>query len=432
MFGPCGGTFGQICMRVMVLGAGVIGVTTAWYLATAGHEVTLVERQAGPGLETSFANGGQISVTHAEPWANPGVPRQLLQWYARRNSPLVFRPRADWRQWWWGTRFLFECLPHRSLANSRAILALALDSAKALDGLRAETGIAYDHLARGILSFYTGQRDFERAAAAADKLRPYGCVREVKTAAECVAIEPALEHVCSRLAGGIFAPHDASGDARLFTEHLAALSAQRGVCLRCGETVEGLEVERGRVARVRVTSVERGEAHIAADAYVVAMGSYSAPLARALGISIPVYPVKGYSVTLPVTDRLEAPTVSLTDEAEKLVFSRLGERLRVAGTAELTGFDTGIDSARCERIVARLFDLFPAAGERMRAEFWAGLRPATPGNVPLIGRTRYANLFLNTGHGTLGWTLACGSGRALAEIVSGRDPGLAFPFLTTA
>ena len=416
-------------MNVAVLGAGVIGVTTAWYLREAGHEVTLVDRQAAPALETSFANGGQISVTHAEPWANPGTARQIMQWLVERDSPLVIRPRRDWRQWQWAASFLFECLPHRSLANARAILALALDSAAALGALRAATGIAYDHLGRGILSFYLERRDFERAAAAAEQLRPNGCIRLVKTAAECVAIEPALEHAQPRLAGGIFAPHDASGDARLFTQRLAALCAQRGVRLLLGETVEGIEIGEKQVARVRLLSSEGGKAHLAADAYVVALGSYSAPLLRHIGIHIPVYPVKGYSVTLPVDAGDCAPTVSLTDEVEKLVFSRLGDRLRVAGTAELAGYDTAIDAARCERILARVFDLFPAAGARTRAEFWSGLRPATPGNVPLIGHTRYANLFLNTGHGTLGWTLACGSGRALAAMVSGREPGIAFPFL---
>ena len=419
-------------MKIIVLGAGVIGVTTAWYLREAGHEVTLVDRQAGPALETSFANGGQLSVTHAEPWANPGVPRQILRWFGRRDSPLVFRLRADPRQWLWAARFLLECTPRRSLANARAILMLALDSATALDALRGATGIPFDHLARGILSFYTEPGDFERAAASADQLRPYGCMREVKTAAECVAIEPALQHASPRLAGGIFAPQDASGDARAFTERLAALCAQRGVRLRFGESIEGFEVERGRVPRVRAASAERDLTRMEADAYVVAMGSYSARLVRPLGIGVPVYPVKGYSVTLPLTDGEQAPTVSLTDEARKLVFSRLGERLRVAGTAELTGYDTAVDDARCERILTRVFDLFPAAGERAHAEFWSGLRPATPGNVPLIGRTRYRNLFLNTGHGTLGWTLACGSGRALAEIMSGRDPGVDFPFLATA
>ena len=416
-------------MKVIVLGAGVIGVTTAWYLCQDGHDVTLLDRRAEPGLETSFANGGQLSVTHAEPWANPGAVRQIVRWFLRGDSPLVIRASGDWRQWRWAARFLFECLPQRSLANARAILALALDSAAALNALREATDIAFDHLARGILSFYLDRRDFERAAASAEQLRPYGCLREAKTAAECVAIEPALEHIGPRVAGGILAPHDASGDAHLFTRQLARLCVERGARLRMGETVEAIEIRGGAVAAIRVTSAERGEARIGADAYVVAAGSYSAPLVRSLGIRIPVYPVKGYSVTLPVASESHAPVVSLTDEAEKLVFSRLGARLRVAGTAELAGYDTTVDTARCDRILARVFDLFPDATDRSRAEFWSGLRPATPGNVPLIGRTRFRNLFLNTGHGTLGWTLACASSRALAAIVSGRDPGIGFPFL---
>ena len=427
MFGARAGVAGRSSTSVVVLGAGVIGVTTAWYLREAGHEVTLVDRQAAPALETTFANGGQLSVTHAEPWANPGTVRQILQWLVGRDAPLVVRPVADWRQWQWCARFLFECLPQRSLANARAILALALDSAAALASLRSATGIVYDHVARGILSFYLERREFERAAAAAEQLRPSGCIRLEKTPAECEAIEPALAHARPRLAGGIFAPHDASGDARRFTQGLANLCAVRGVLLRLGETVEGIEIEGGR-ARVRLSSEERGESHLAADAFVVALGSYSAPLLHPLGIRIPVYPVKGYSVTLDAGDC--APTVSLTDEGGKLVFSRLGDRLRVAGTAELAGYDTAVDDARCERILARVFDLFPGAGDRVNAQFWSGLRPATPGNVPLIGPTRYNNLFLNTGHGTLGWTLACGSGRALAAIVSGRDPAIDFPFLT--
>jgi D-amino-acid dehydrogenase len=413
----------------MVLGAGVIGVATAWYLREAGHEVTLVDREAGPARETSFANGGQLSVTHAEPWANPGALLQIARWCGRRDSPLVFRLRPDLRQWRWASGFLRECLPRRAFANARAILALALDSAAALEALRGSTGISFDYLGRGILSFYTDRREFDHAAASAQQLRPYGCVREVKTAAECVAIEPALEHARSRLAGGIFAPQDGSGDARLFTERLAVLAGERGVEQRFGETVEGFEIDGDRVLRVRCASAGRGLTRVAADAFVVALGSFSAQLLRRIGIPIPVYPVKGYSITLPLAEAACAPTVSLTDEARKLVFSRLGERLRVAGTAELTGYDTSVDTERCERILARVFDLFPAAGDRLRAEFWAGLRPATPGNVPLIGRTRYRNLFVNTGHGTLGWTLACGSGRALTGIVGRRDPGITFPFL---
>lgn len=416
-------------MKVIVLGAGVIGVTSAWYLCQAGHEVTVVDRQPAPGMETSFANGGQISVSHAEPWANPAAPVQTLKWLGRQDAPLLFRPRADFNQWLWGARFLFECLPHRARNNARQILSLALYSVAELKALRRETGIVYDELARGILSFYTDQREFERAVTLADSMRAWGCVREVRTAAECVAIEPALHTAQSRLAGGIFAPGDESGDAHVFTQKLAALCAEHGVVFRYSHAVRGLRVAGERTAGVEVIGSSGDMEVLSADSYIVALGSYSAQLLNRVGISIPVYPVKGYSVTLPVGPRHDAPIVSLTDEGHKLVFSRLGGRLRVAGTAELAGYDMEINRIRCEAIMRRVFDLFPNAGERDRAEYWAGLRPATPGNVPLIGGTRYPNLYLNTGHGTLGWTLACGSGRAIADIVSGVRPEADFRFM---
>jgi D-amino-acid dehydrogenase len=416
-------------MKVIILGAGVVGVTSAWYLREAGHDVTVVERQSGPGLETSFANGGQISVSHAEPWSNPAVPLQILKWLGRQDAPLLFRPHAELAQWLWGARFLFECLPRRARSNARRILSLALYSADELRSLRQKTAIAYDELTRGILSFYTDQREFERAAATADSMRGWGCAREIKTAAECLAIEPALRAAGPRLAGGIFAPGDESGDAHVFTQKLAALCAERGVDFRYQHDVRHLHEAGGRIAGVEVAGPQRGAEALSADSYIVALGSFSAPLLRRIGISVAVYPVKGYSVTLPVGPQHDAPSVSLTDEAHKLVMSRLGSRLRIAGTAELDGYNNEINSLRCEAIVRRTFELFPRAGDRDRAEFWAGLRPATPGNVPLIGRTRYSNLFLNTGHGTLGWTLACGSGRAIADLVDGRRPGVDFRFL---
>lgn len=416
-------------MKVVIFGAGVVGVASAWYMREAGHEVTVVDRQPGPGLETSFANGAQISVSHAEPWSNPTAPLQILKWLGRQDAPLLFRPRADFSQWLWDARFLLECLPHRAHDNARRILALALNSADALKALRRETGIAYDGLARGILSFYTDRRQFERAARLADSMRAWGCIREVRTAAECVAIEPALRAARSRLAGGIFAPGDESGDAHVFTRKLAALCEERGVTFRFSHAVRQLRVGGDGIAGVEVVGPQGVLEILGADSYVVALGSYSAPLLRRIGIAIPVYPVKGYSVTLPVDPQHDAPTVSLTDEGRRLVFSRLGGRLRIAGTAELNGYDAAVNPLRCEAIMRRTFELFPNAGAREHAQFWAGLRPATPGNVPLIGRTRYPNLFLNTGHGTLGWTLACGSGRAIADIVSGVRPGVDFRFM---
>jgi D-amino-acid dehydrogenase len=412
-------------MRVAVLGAGVVGVAGAWYLARAGHEVTLVDRQPEAGMETSFANGGQISAGHAEPWAKPSVVPKVLKWLGREDAPMLFRPRADLAQWLWGLRFAFECLPGRYERHTRQLAGLARYSRESLVALRKETGIAYDHLGKGILHFCTDQGDFESLAAHAEEMARLGVARELKSAAECLALEPALRESQVPVVGGAYAPQDESGDAHAFTVKLAGLAQSRGVRFMRGTTIAALEVEGSRVVAARSQG-----GRIEADAFVVSLGSYSPRLLRPLGISIPVYPLKGYSVTLQLPPQLaaQAPSVSLTDEAHKLVVSRLGDRLRVAGTAELTGYDTSINEARCAAIVARIGRLFPALAGVKDVQYWAGLRPATPTNVPVIGRTRIANLFLNTGHGTLGWTLAAGSGRALADLVSDRKPEVDFRF----
>ena len=414
-------------MKIAVLGAGVVGVTSAWYLARAGHEVTVVERQAAAAMETSFANGGQISTSHAEPWANPATPKQILKWLGREDSPMLFRLRADPYQWAWGLAFLRECLPARTRANAAQIAAINRYSRAQLQALRAETGIEYEQQTRGILRLYQDRRALDEAVAAAATERRYGIDLRELTAAECVQLEPALSERAASIAGGVWAPADESGDAHKFTQELARLCAGRGVQFRYGSRIARIETGGGRAVRVHL---QQGEA-IAADAYVVALGSYSPLLLRSIGISIPVYPLKGYSITLPLAPGDVAPQISLSDGAHKLVMSRLGNRLRVAGTAELTGYDTAINEVRCRAIVQRTFELFPKAGRPEQAQFWAGLRPATPGGVPCIGRTRYANLYLNTGHGTLGWTMACGSGAAIADIVSGKKPETDFCFLGT-
>jgi D-amino-acid dehydrogenase len=415
-------------MRIVVLGGGVVGVTAAWYLAAAGHQVTLVDRQPGVGLETSFANGGQISASYAEPWANPDAPKKLLQWLGKEDAPLLFRLRADWRQWWWGLNFLYECLPSRTRRNTIACLNLALYSRDCLKALRAETGIRYDHLERGILQIYTDAKQLAHGVAAADLMRQYGCDRDVKTADECVAIEPALAQCRAQLAGGIYTASDESGDAHQFTVELARRAAARGVALRFGVAVDSIIAEGDAIRRVRVFDEEHRPEDIIADGYVVALGSYTPLMLAPLGVPCNVYPAKGYSATISVAGHGGAPTVSLTDVAWKIVLTRLGSRLRVAGTAEFTGWNAELNRTRCEALARRAFELFPDAGERDDVRFWTGLRPATPGNVPLIGRTRYRNLWLDTGHGTLGWTMACGSGKALADIIAGRTPGVAFPF----
>jgi D-amino-acid dehydrogenase len=411
-------------MRVIVLGAGVVGTTAAWYLARAGHEVTVIERQGAAGLETSFANGGQISAGNAAPWANPEAPARIIEWLGREDAPLLFRFRADWHQWAWGMRFLVECLPSRARENTRQLVALAVYSRAKLDELRRETGIQYDQLQRGILHFYTDEAEFDRAVS-----QKTGEM-QVKTAEECIELEPALRHAADNIVGGTYFPADESGDAHLFTQRLARLATAKGVRFLYGRSLKRLEAAGGRITSAVLADAHGGDDPVSADAYVVALGSYSAPALRPLGVSIPVYPLKGYSITIPLEERDEAPTLSITDESHKLVFSRLGSRFRVAGTAELNGYDTSLNDDRCQAIVRRTFDLFPNAGHPERAEFWTGLRPATPSNLPLIGRNdRYSNLFLDTGHGTLGWTMACGSGRALADIVSGREPEPDFPFL---
>lgn len=416
-------------MRVLILGAGVVGTASAWYLARAGHDVTVIDRQSGAGLETSFANGGQISVSHAEPWANPGAPAKILKWLSKEDAPLLFRLRADTAQWSWGLRFLVECLPGRTRDNIAQILNLGLYSRAALRELRAETGIRYDHLERGILHFYTNEAEFEAAMEPARVMREFGVDRQVMTRDQCIALEPALAHARDRIVGGTYTSEDESGNAHKFTAELARLGAEKGVSFRYGVAIRSLLRAGDRIEGVRVANADGPEQTLTADAYLLALGSWSPLLLRPIGLSIPVYPAKGYSITVPIAVSALAPTVSLTDDEFKLVYSRLGDELRVAGTAELNGYDTSLNPVRCEALVKRTADLFPGFGEIVRARFWTGLRPATPGNVPIIGRSPVGNLYYNTGHGTLGWTQACGSGRAIADLVSGRQPDVDFRFV---
>jgi len=398
-------------MRVVVLGAGVIGVATAWYLRKAGHEVRVLERRVGPGLETSFANGGQISADHAAPWAKPGVPLQALKWLRHEDAPLLFRLRADPAQWRWGLGFLRNCTAARFRDNAARLRRLGRYSRESLRALRDELGLEYDQVRRGILVFHT-DAEAERGPG-------------WRSPEECIALEPALAALGPRLRGGTYLPEDESGDAYKFTAELAKRCVEAGVVFDFHVDVLNFLHENQKIKGV--TAKNLGEP-ISGDAYVLALGSYSPLLARRIGLRLPIYPLKGYSVTMPVKDPKAAWTVSLSDEAHKLVLSRLGDRLRIAGTAELDGYNTEVNEVRCGAIVRRVVELFPEAGDPSRARFWAGLRPATPSNIPLVGPTRYPNLFLNTGHGTLGWTLACGSARALADAMSGRSPAVELSF----
>ena len=416
-------------MRVLVLGAGVVGTTSAWYLARAGHQVTVIDRQPVAGNETSFANGGQISVSHAEPWANPHVLNRLSKWLGREDAPLLWRWRADPEQLAWGLRFLGECFPGCTRRNMAAIVAMALYSRGRLKALREDLALQYDHLERGILHIYTDHEEFSLATRAARQMRDFGLDRLTVDAEKCLEIEPALAAARGLLVGGDYTPSDESGDAHKFTATLADHACAAGVDFRYGMTVDRIEVAGGQVSAVSVRSDDGRTQSLTADAYVVALGSYSPLLMKPLGIRLPVYPAKGYSATLTLADGCVAPTVSLTDDECKLVFSRLGNRLRVAGTAEFNGYNLDLNPVRCQALINRTRQLFPDLKTVGEPAFWCGLRPATPSNVPIIGQTRYRNLWLNTGHGTLGWTMACGSGAALAEMMSGQLPEADFPFL---
>lgn len=415
-------------MKVVVLGAGLLGITSAYFLSQQGHEVIVLDRQASPAAETSYANGGQIAVSHAEPWANPGAPLKLLRWLGKDDAPLLFRLRADVRQWAWGLQFLRECTAARTRRNTGQIIRLGIYSRDTLRQLRLDTAIDYDQSTAGILHFYTSEKELEAAKASTELMRELGCEREVISADEAVRIEPALRHVRDRLAGATYTPGDESGDAHGFAQALAMRCRAAGVEFRMSHTITALRAAGGSIDHVEATDSDGCFRRFRGDAYVVAMGSLSPLLVRPLGIRLAIYPAKGYSVTIPVADASKAYSVSLTDDACKLVFSRLGNRLRIAGTAELNGYGRDLSDVRCQAIVRRVEELFPGAGHSGQAEFWAGLRPATPSNVPIIGRTRLPNLYLNTGHGTLGWTHACGSGKSIARIVSGLAPEVDFAF----
>ncbi|MEK8031718.1 D-amino acid dehydrogenase [Ideonella sp. DXS29W] len=417
-------------MHVVVLGAGLLGVTSAYFLRQLGHEVTVIDRQATPAAETSYANGGQISVSHAEPWANPSAPLKVLKWLAKEDAPLLFRLRADARQWAWVFRFLRECTPGRTRHNIEQIVRLGTYSRETLQQLRREIGLEYDQRTQGILHFYTNPKEFDAAEAPAAQMRELGCDRRVISADEAVRIEPALAHIRPQLAGATFTAEDESGDANRFVHELSQRCEADGVTFLMSHTVTALREVGGRIDHVEVTDPNGRYQRLRGEAYVLAMGSLSPLYVKPLGIDLPIYPAKGYSVTMPVKDATKAHQVSLTDDEYKLVFSRLGDRLRIAGTAELNGYDRDLNRVRCEAIVRRVEELFPGAGDTDRAQFWTGLRPATPSNLPIVGRSRLPNLFLNTGHGTLGWTHACGSGKSVARIASGLKPEVDFAFAT--
>jgi len=403
-------------MRVVIIGGGVIGVTSAWYLAQTGHEVIVLDRQEGPALETSYANAGEISPGYSSPWAGPGVPLKALKWLLMRHGPLVVRPRLDPAMWSWMLQMLRNCTSARYAVNKARMVPLAEYSRDCLRELRAETGIAYDERAKGTLQLFRTQRQLDGIGDDISVLKQLGVPFEILDRSGCIMAEPALARVAEKLVGGLRLPGDETGDCHMFTSRLAAL-AEGEVDFRYGVTVLHV-LHDGR----RATGVSTSHGVVEADAVLVALGSYSPLLLKPLGIRLPIYPVKGYSLTVPISDEAGAPVSTVMDETYKIAITRLGSRIRVGGTAELAGYDLSLRSSRRAALENSVRDLFGTGGRFEEASYWCGLRPMTPDGPPIIGRSAIDGLYLNTGHGTLGWTMACGSGRVLADLITGKAP----------
>jgi D-amino-acid dehydrogenase len=402
-------------VKVVILGGGVVGVTSAYYLAMAGHTVTVVDRQAAPALETSFANAGEVSPGYASPWAGPGVPVKAVKWLLMKHGPLVIRPKPDPAMLVWLLKMLRNCTSARYAINKSRMIPLAEYSRDCLRALRTETGIRYDERSLGTLQLFRTQAQLDGTAEDIAVLQQYGVPYDVLDRDGCIAAEPALAAVREKFVGGLRLPQDETGDCHMFTQALAVRAERLGVTFRFNTTIERLTAN-----AAQITGAVTSAGLIEADAFVVALGSWSSRLLRPLDIDIPVYPVKGYSITVPLTDANAAPVSTVMDESYKVAITRLGDRIRVGGTAEVSGYSNRLDPARRATLDHSVTDLFPRGGDVSKATFWSGLRPMTPDGPPIIGPTRYANLHLNTGHGTLGWTMACGSGRVLADLLSGR------------
>ncbi|MCB2121900.1 MAG: D-amino acid dehydrogenase [Rhodobacteraceae bacterium] len=415
-------------MKVVVMGAGVIGVTTAYYLAKAGAEVTVLDRQPGPGLETSYANAGELSYGMTSPWAAPGVPTKALKWLFMKRRPLFIWPLISPRMWKWGAQMLMNCNDDAYAVNKSRMVRISNYSRDVLPDLIAETGIEYDGRAQGTLQLFRTEKQMKASKADQAILAEFDSPFEVLDPAGCIAVEPALAHVRDKFVGGLRLTADRTGDCRMFTMALAEKTAALGARFHYGQKIEMIRVEGDRVKGVRTDKLGL----VTADAYVCALGSYAPNLLDPIDLRLPVYPVKGYSVTLPVTEDAGAPQSTIMDETHKVAITRLGDRIRVAGTAEIAGYSNRLGPNATATVRHVIGDLFPTGGDIERAEGWTGLRPMTPDGTPILGPTRYPNLFLNTGHGTLGWTMAAGSGRAVADLVLGKAPEISFEGLTAA
>jgi D-amino-acid dehydrogenase len=404
-------------MKVLVLGGGVIGVSCAYFLARAGHEVELVDRQSGPALETSFANAGEVSPGYSAPWAGPGVPIKAIKWMLMQHSPLVIWPLLDPAMWRWGAAMLANCTARAYALNKSRMVPIAEYSRDVLKALRAETGIAYDDRAQGTLQLFRTQKQLDGIGGDVEVLQQYGVPFEVLDREGFCRVEPALRHTQHKFVGALRLPGDETGDCHAFTKRLAEMAAALGVQFRWNNRIQALQVGGGAI-----TGVHTDTGLLQADKVVLALGSYSPKLLEPVGLRIPVYPVKGYSITVPITDTAHAPESTIMDETHKVAVTRLGDRIRVGGTAELAGYSLALREPRRATLEHVVTDLFPQGGDVSKASFWCGLRPMTPDGTPIIGPTPVQNLLLATGHGTLGWTMACGTGRVIADLVSGRKP----------
>ncbi|QTO44219.1 D-amino acid dehydrogenase [Burkholderia latens] len=405
-------------MRVVILGSGVVGVASAYYLARAGHEVTVIDREAGPALETSFANAGQISPGYAAPWAAPGVPLKAVKWMFEKHAPLAIRLDGTRFQLQWMWQMLRNCTAERYAVNKGRMVRLAEYSRDCLQALRADTGIRYEGRTGGTLQLFRTQQQLDGAAKDIAVLQEANVPFELLSPAELKNAEPALAAVSHKLTGGLRLPGDETGDCQLFTTRLAALAESLGVKFRYNTPIDALAIAGGKIA-----GVQCGSETVRADAYVVALGSYSTNFIANL-MKIPVYPLKGYSITAPIVNEAAAPVSTVLDETYKIAITRFDQRIRVGGMAEIVGFDKNLRAARRETLEMCVNDLFPGGGDTSKATFWTGLRPMTPDGTPIVGRTPVSNLFLNTGHGTLGWTMSCGSGQLLADLISGKKPAI--------
>jgi D-amino-acid dehydrogenase len=406
-------------MKVLVLGGGVIGVSCAYFLAKAGHEVELVDRQSGPALETSFANAGEVSPGYSAPWAGPGVPIKAIKWMLMQHSPLVIWPLLDPAMWRWGAMMLANCTERAYALNKSRMVPIAEYSRDVLKQLRTDTGIGYDDRAQGTLQLFRTQKQLDGIGGDVAVLRQYGVPFEVLDREGFCKVEPALRLTQEKFVGALRLPGDETGDCFKFTNKLAEMAAQLGVQFRWNTRIEGLQVGGGAV-----TGVHTDGGLLKADKVVLALGSYSPQLLEPVGIRIPVYPVKGYSITVPITDAQYAPESTIMDETHKVAVTRLGDRIRVGGTAELAGYSLNLREPRRGTLNHVVTDLFPRGGDVSKATFWCGLRPMTPDGTPIIGTTPVQHLLLATGHGTLGWTMACGTGRVIADMVSGKTPDI--------